>query len=95
MSPFSDAQYHSIMLFPYSLKSLPKTFPRNFLRERRGAYKVLFEKIGIRLIEDIGMHEGLQNGSFSHRLAGCLIHMAQDWEKWWPLANTLMGSLVA
>jgi hypothetical protein len=53
MSPFSDAQYHSIM-FPYSLKSLPKSFPRNFLRGRRGAYKVLFGKIGIRLIEEIG-----------------------------------------
>jgi len=59
MSPFSDAQYHCIMLFPYSLKSLLKSFSRNFLRGRRGAYKVLFGKIGIRLIEDIGMHEGL------------------------------------
>jgi hypothetical protein len=55
----------------------------------------LFDKIGIRLIEDIGMHEGLQNGSFSHRLIGCLIHMAQDWEERWALANMLMGPLVA
>jgi len=47
------------MLFPYLLRSLPKSFPGNFLRGRRGAYKVLFGKIGIRLIEDIGVHEGL------------------------------------
>jgi hypothetical protein len=47
------------MLFPYSLKSLPKSFSGNFLRGTRGAYKVLFGKTGIRHIEDIGMHEGL------------------------------------
>jgi hypothetical protein len=47
------------MLFPYSLKSLPKSFPGNFLRGRRGSYKVLFGKIEIRLIEDVGVHEGL------------------------------------
>jgi hypothetical protein len=46
------------MLFPYSLKSLLKNFPKKFLRGS-GAYKVLFGKIGIRLVEDVGVHEGL------------------------------------
>ena len=60
VSPFSDAKHHCIMLlFPYSLKSLLRSFPRNVFKGRRGEYNILLREIGRRLVEDVGVHETL------------------------------------